>query len=241
MKRYTLENLFILGAGFSKNAGLPLQNEFTERLLHAGDDKDSTRVVVPFLRQFIAKAFGHLESAKAVYWPELEDIFTCIDLAANSGHNLGFAFQPSELRKVRRALITRIVGMLRAEYERAKRELPEGWKQLEKFFQSIELRSSGFLNLNWDTVVEEGISKIHGPTDFQYGCGALRASFPEKGMKIALDLNPSSIKIPVIKMHGSVNWLYCDCCQRLYWFPPEESLKVATQILRAEEWEEIDP
>jgi hypothetical protein len=42
-------------------------------------------------------------------------------------------------------------------------------------------------------------------------------------------------------MHGSVNWLYCDCCHRLYWFPADRSLEVAQQILRAEEWEQIDP
>jgi hypothetical protein len=42
-------------------------------------------------------------------------------------------------------------------------------------------------------------------------------------------------------MHGAVNWLYCDCCRRLFWFPPEESIKVAEQILRAEEWQDIDP
>jgi hypothetical protein len=149
VKGQPLEALFILGAGFSKNAGLPLQREFTERLIHAGDNEDPPRDVIPSLRQFIAKAFGHLEKAKHSYWPDLEDIFTCIDLAANTGHNLGFEFPPSELRKVRRALITRIVGMLRAEYERAKRELPEGWEQLEAFFRNVELGSSAFLSLNW--------------------------------------------------------------------------------------------
>jgi hypothetical protein len=28
-------------------------------------------------------------SAPADFWSDLEDIFTCIDLATNSGHNLG--------------------------------------------------------------------------------------------------------------------------------------------------------
>jgi hypothetical protein len=111
-----LDDVFILGAGFSKNAGLPVQSEFTERLIHSGTREDPTRLVVPYLRGFIAEAFDHLEKAKSKYWPDLEDIFTCIDLSANTGHYLGLKFSPSELRKVRRALISRIVGMLRAEY-----------------------------------------------------------------------------------------------------------------------------
>jgi hypothetical protein len=237
----TLDDLFILGAGFSNNAGLPVQSEFTEKLIHSGTAKDPTRVVVPFLCDFIAKAFGHFETAKSKYWPDLEDIFTCIDLSANTGHHLGVAFPPSELRKVRRALISRIVGMLRAEYENAKKKkLPE-WRELDSFFENLDIKRSAFINLNWDTVVEEFIYDVHGPLGFDYECGAKHASFPKSGMRIALDPSPSETKVRIVKMHGSVNWLYCDCCQRLYWFPPRESLQVAQQILRAEEWADIDP
>ena len=41
------------------------------------------------LGKFIHDAFDHNESAKAKYWPNLEDVFTNIDLAANTGHHLG--------------------------------------------------------------------------------------------------------------------------------------------------------
>jgi hypothetical protein len=236
-----MADLFILGAGFSRNAGLPVQSEFTERLIHAGTDKDQTKIVVPFLRDFIAEAFGHSKKAKSRYWPELEDIFTCIDLSANTGHHLGFRFPPSELRKIRRALISRILGMLRADYENAKKEKRPEWKDLCSFFQKIDLQRSAFINLNWDTVVEEFISDIHGPWEFDYECDAHRAFFPKSGMQIALETKQFDSKVQIVKMHGSINWLYCDCCHGLFWFPPHESLKVAQQILRAQEWEAIDP
>jgi hypothetical protein len=42
-------------------------------------------------------------------------------------------------------------------------------------------------------------------------------------------------------MHGSVNWLYCDTCRRLYWFSPHETYKVAGQLLSSAEWQRIDP
>src|SRR5262245_8564085 len=101
-----LDNLFIVGAGFSHHAGLPLTTEFTEQLL------ETTRVapwsprsmIVKFLRKFVEDTFDHKVDVAASYWPELEDIFTCVDLSANSGHHLGAGYSPSQLRTVRRAL-----------------------------------------------------------------------------------------------------------------------------------------
>jgi hypothetical protein len=39
------------------------------------------------LGTFIHDAFDHSESAKAKRWPNLEDLLTNIDLAANTGHH----------------------------------------------------------------------------------------------------------------------------------------------------------
>jgi len=35
----------------------------------------------------------------------------------------------------------------------------------------------------------------------------------------------------VVKIHGSVNWLYCDNCRRLFWFSPEAPNDVCLQLL----------
>ena len=237
-----MRDLFILGAGFSANAGLPIQSEFTRRLISAGTETskdDPTRAVLPFLRDFISQAFGHLQSAKAEYWPDLEDIFTCIDLSANTGHNLGRQFAPAELRTVRRALITRIVAMLRCEYDKALSAPPREWGGLETFFANVNVKDCAFVNLNWDSVVEERVSDLHGPIDLDYGCGAKAALFGKK-LEIALATERPQQKLLITKMHGSVNWLYCDCCRRVFWFPPKRSMEIARQILKAKEWDKID-
>src|SRR5262249_42264711 len=38
---------------------------------------------------------------------------------------------------------------------------------------------------------------------------------------------------PIIKIHGSVNWLYCDNCRQLYWFPADDAVQVAMQLITA--------
>jgi hypothetical protein len=41
--------------------------------------------------------------------------------------------------------------------------------------------------------------------------------------------------MPVVKIHGSVNWLYCDNCRDLYWFPPDDAIRVAMQLITPQE------
>src|SRR6516165_6824219 len=99
-------HLFILGAGFSSNAGLPLAGEFTKCLLTTGQLKENTsRRIVEYLHNFVHTTFANGARIEPKNWPPLEDIFTLIDLSANTGHHLGPNFPPAALRTVRRALI----------------------------------------------------------------------------------------------------------------------------------------
>jgi hypothetical protein len=115
------QTLFIVGAGFSFYAGLPLTTEFTEALLDLKLKSDKrSEELVQFLRKFVGSTFDHYESAPARYWPTLEDLFTCIDISANSGHHLWSKYAPQALRTARRALIVRTIRMLRERYSKAR-------------------------------------------------------------------------------------------------------------------------
>ena len=64
--------VYIVGAGFSSYAGLPLTNKFTEAILDARKyEAGPSRLVVDFVSKFIAGSFDHSLGAKAEYWPEL--------------------------------------------------------------------------------------------------------------------------------------------------------------------------
>src|ERR1022692_1916028 len=106
-------HVYIVGAGFSKYAGLPLQAEFTGALLEGRNDASHPmRPLIDHLGNFVNSVFDHNKSAKAEFWPTLEDVFTNIDLAANSGHHLGADHTPSALRMTRRVLLARMMYML---------------------------------------------------------------------------------------------------------------------------------
>ncbi len=90
-KEFDPGNLVIVGAGFSFNAGLPLAGSFTKELLSLGRvvaDGPSARQIA-FIKGFADRVFGEGASRTADEWPDLEDIFTLVNLSANTGHHLG--------------------------------------------------------------------------------------------------------------------------------------------------------
>src|SRR5262245_33138916 len=108
-----IKDLYIVGAGFSTYAGKPLQSDFTQALLDTNEEQQPRATkLVDYLRRLVHDAFDHSISAQSQFWPDLEDLFTCVDLSANTGHHLGSTFSPADLRTARRALIARILHML---------------------------------------------------------------------------------------------------------------------------------
>jgi hypothetical protein len=192
--------------------------------------------MVKHLDSFIQEVFHF--SKKSSRWPELEDIFTFVDMSANTGHHLGGSYAPKDLRRVRRVLLARTIRMLHQRYEQAKKKSLPDRKKLDSFVASLNPASSSFVSLNWDTSLERAMLDSVCRIDFSYGPEILRARFG-KNREIIAERTRGGPRIHIAKIHGSANWLYCDNCRRVFWFPPEETLRVADQIVREDEWAEI--
>jgi len=214
--------------------------------------------MVEFLSNFIHDAFGHSFNASAKYWPELEDVFTCVDLSANSGHHLGNTFASADLRTVRRAMLCRIIRMLDQKYQSARKEKGPDWKKLDDFFWQIGSHDVGFISMNWDTVIERKLALTRNILLLDYCCDALPASIPDppdrnnfsttkaflkevhKGQVVYVvppqaEQKEVGKKTPIVKIHGSANWLYCDNCRQLFWFHPDQSRRIADQVIRKDD------
>lgn len=259
-----VETVLIVGAGFSSHAGLPLTSEFTEAILAAREFRSGpSRMIVDFLSEFIYDSFAVPRRAQAKRWPELEDIFTCVDLSANSGHHLGGAFAPADLRTVRRALLSRIIRMLDQRYRAGRRRKGTAWRDLERFFSQLDLAHTGFISMNWDTVIERKLALTRGRLLVDYGCDAVAADIPdapdedsftstkaylkeiEKGQVIRTAPPPAERSkvengTPVVKIHGSANWLYCDNWRTVFWVHPTQSERIAGQLIRADDLSRIE-
>jgi hypothetical protein len=101
--------------------------------------------------------------------------------------------------------------MLREKYHEARNRKDSDWQILVRFFQRLNPTSVGFIATNWDTVVEDMLTEAHDIRHFGYGCDAICGSLRSAHKEIK-ETAVVGTKVPIIKMHGSVNWLYCDNC-----------------------------
>lgn len=231
------KTVFIVGAGFSRNAGLPIQSEFTELMLAAVQHKTGMRRrLMPDLSRFMKSAFDYGLSRDLKEFPDLEDIFTAIDLSANTGHHLGPEFSPLKLRRVRRILLSNIIRMLNSAYLDGKKKPEPQRTQLLNFLGRISGENHRFVSLNWDVVLERCLIELNRPYDPFYSQEIKPATISD-GRIYQRDY--STTKLPISKMHGSTNWLYCDCCRRTFSVPPDMVAILAYQVLKPEEVAEL--
>jgi hypothetical protein len=224
---------YVLGAGFSANAGLPLQSDFTERFLRANQFKrGKSRFLMPHLGSFVRDTFGFKDGQDSSLYPELEDVFTTLDLSANTGHNLGRKYSPSDLRRLRRMLLSRIIRMLNAAYLDGKKEPSKDRKQLLSFLKNVSCTQHEFVSLNWDTVLEGCFEELEQNLSPCYS-NEIHPVIIEEGKVKPIERAGS--RILVAKMHGSINWLYCDCCRRTFSVPVSQVSLLASQVLKSDE------
>jgi hypothetical protein len=199
---------FILGAGFSKCAELPLQDEFSPLLVSEEFTSDLDAAITKALTEFLRIAFGW-KQGRAL--PGLEDMFTCIDLAAGTGHTLGIRkYTPKVLRAIRRMAIHRIFSVLDRRFSYS--------SDIDLLLEHIcrgENPSCAFVVLNWGIALEKHIRRILPTAQIDYRCYCFDWNSHEAA---AIGRG-----VPICKMHGSSNWVYCENCKSLF-FDLEQKL-----------------
>ena len=191
-----------LGSGFSAGFGLPTTRQLQERLLEvpgqAADVLRRERFISGQLQDFWEKVFGWAPGRPV---PTLEDHFTQIDLAANSGHHLGPSYPPKLLRALRRFTIHRVFKILDAAPVRA--------GAIDDFLCRLnEAFRLSIVTTNWDLMVERSLERSN--IQFNLGVGQV-------------DNHGDPVERrgpPLLKLHGSGNWAYCDCCRNWIMFDP---------------------
>lgn len=232
-------NLLFVGAGFSFNAGLPLATQFTAQLLNTERLKldGPSNALVRFVSKFVEETFAEGRTASPDDWPELEDVFTLVDLSANTGHHLG-TYSAADLRLVRRAMIVRMIRMLMQRYKAGQRAQKPNWRRLETFFEEFNERTTAVLSMNWDTVIESGLSRRQSIDRIEYGCEANFVEFTSNDV-VELGDRAGRRTLHLTKPHGSINWLYCDSCRGVFWVTPSSVPKIADTLFKERDWREV--
>ncbi len=217
----SVKTAIVLGAGFSVNAGLPTQAEFSSQLLGTNFVSAIDQRITKAIREYLAQCF-HWKEGDAL--PSLEDMFTMIDLSAGSGHNFGLTFTPKKLRALRRMLIFRTFQILDARFHVS--------SDIKKFLHKVGVCDSpspvGFIVLNWDIVLERHLEELapSRPVSYCVSSYIWRSS-------ALFDDEASAIKIA--KVHGSSNWVYCDNCRAVFFDRYKKlSLNIQAGLIRSD-------
>lgn len=189
----------VFGAGFSCEAGLPSTKKVAAQFLQSPRRSEvGVRIeqeISKQLRMFWEYAFNYRGGRGS---PSLEDHFTVLDLAANAGRNIGSKYPPRKLRAIRRLSIHRIFQILDLRYTPS--------TAIETFFRELPpvANVQAIISTNWDRVAENHLKALDQP----YWYGVPVEELSDRGMLLA--------GTKLLMLHGSANWIYCDCCRRLY-------------------------
>jgi hypothetical protein len=189
---------FILGAGFSKCADIPIQAEISPLLTSKEFNSPLDRAVTSIISDFLKATFGWQEGREIT---ALEDVFTSIDLSASTGTHLGLYYSPERLHALRRMLIYRTFQILDKQYKQC--------EDIHTLLQHYREYDCSFIVMNWDIVLEVHLSalKPDGVINYitpSYDWNSRSRGNLQEGTKIC-------------KMHGSSNWVYCNNCETLFY------------------------
>jgi hypothetical protein len=228
-----MRTVFVLGAGFSGEASLPMQSEILGRLRVQADilagRREETLLDIPgeplgifagaveSAMSFVTKVFGEAT-------PTLEDVFTLLDQSVAKREDcVGVPWQ--QLDYVREQLKTSILIYLHASHQRASKGAVDLYRRIGAHLlaQRLDAEDSvSVISLNWDTLLEDSVywcierARLLKKADIDYACASepLGPRSPHRG---PADSHRGRLhQLRVIKPHGSVNWLSCPSCNRLF-------------------------
>ncbi len=207
--------VFVLGAGFSKRAGMPLQSKILRLIIETG------LIGSPMLKEVLASVFSTDDSTS------LEDVFTLFDTSIEARNNC-LHFTWKDLDSARDLLVRAIISLF---CDSQKSIDGRDWRFYEGIAYSlIRDRVVGgigedllaIVSLNWDSVLEDVIYALlarHDLTktvDIDYCCYTKALDDDSDHINSLVQKSLGRHNIKVMKLHGSVSWLLCSNCRRLY-------------------------
>ena len=223
----TMKNktVYILGAGFSVGAGAPSQANLIREIFKLNNENPSTfrSGKIEEFQKFLLETM-HLPETMHESVP-LEDIYTPIDsciINNTSFRNLSVGELESK-----RKLILELIGItLRHLLEGSDQDYIKSFAQrlvkqskLRKDYKYRSIDNVSVLSTNWDILLDNAIFNEleHELAVVDYCCYVSSYEEHDDKVKPGLEiLGKGGFNVKLLKLHGSLNWLQCPKCQRIY-------------------------
>lgn len=222
------KTVYILGAGFSKEASAPSQEELVNKIfeIHSQFPYEFTNGTVDSFKTFLTDTLLIPENLHNKI--PLEDIFTPLDrcLADNiSFRNLDID-QIKEIRGLIYYLIGKTLEILLRNSEKtyidnfANHLVEKASKRLNHSYREVD--NVSVLSTNWDSLLDNSLKQnidnnYNKKAVVDYCCYISSYWENDESVKPGLEiLGQGGFNVKLLKLHGSLNWLQCPRCLRVY-------------------------
>jgi len=218
--------LFVFGAGASQADGVPLQKDILPLILNDETIAKSEigRVVIKFIKDNFAY------DTKTNNYPHLESVFLFIDYFIQQNESLNKYYTNNLIQKIKEYLIKLIYFIVNKETTIAHSTYFKFWEKVKNNNTNISI-----ITLNYDTLLEQAFEPMFKKV------GYLDYSFPLMNYENTTELkyfnfwinprelvikgeNRTPVAFKIIKLHGSLNWKYCNCCNQTLLTPWEREM-----------------
>lgn len=221
------ELVFMFGAGASYSDGIPIQSDLIPLILNDADLQLSKSSAGKQVRQFLKSNFSTNDR-----FPTLEEVFGFIDFHLNNELSLSSNCTLKELRELKHNF-TKILHYVISS--RTKQS-----DLFRSFWESIRLnrKEIGIITTNYDTLIDEAFDRIYSEYLLDYCIDLINYRYPNLNTPFDWWINPrqpvtqdgmkTPIRVKLIKIHGSLNWKYCNCCGQVGLTPWQHRINLKT-------------
>ena len=198
------KTVVVFGAGATKACGGPLTNEILPDAL-AMKQALEREGYIALVEQFLTENFNLPRTRrKPQHYPPLPLVLSLVDTALDRGDALGPSWSTEKLRPVREGLEYLIFALL--EYRL--RSIGQHYRHFLDGLYRAGPASVTVISLNYDIIADNTLASV--------GERPRRPALPDYGCDIATEGYRNAEKFGrLLKVHGSLNWLYCPNCHRL--------------------------
>ena len=220
--------VFVMGAGASQPDGVPLQKEILPMILadQQGEIYDSKigGEVIEFLKD------NFKFDAKTKQYPQLEAVFGFLDYFIQQNESLNSKYTHNKIVELKEYLIKLIHFIVNRTTHERSQYYHQFWEEVVKNNKNISI-----ITLNYDTLLEQTFDFLFKKAGYLDYCIHLMNYDRLKELKdfnfwinpkepVIVDANDDPSPFKIIKLHGSLNWKYCNCCNQTLLTPWDRTI-----------------
>ncbi|MBS3749248.1 MAG: hypothetical protein KGY65_03915 [Candidatus Thermoplasmatota archaeon] len=224
------KNVFIFGAGASKDEGLPIQEELLYSYFQNQQSDQFRPIIAKYFKDFFKL---NINEVKKDHIPTFEEALGIIEAAIDNEQSFGPTYSQRYLRQLRTALIM-AMGIAIEHCSCNANNTHERLMQALFSDSTFQQDEYGFISFNYDLLLDKSLMKIL-ENDIYVDYGITFANETIFHPPFEHWETPGERCIRFLKPHGSFNWMHCPTCNSMYITGVKESRIFSTGYLHTVE------